>query len=125
MDVLEHIRDDYSALKEWKKVLNPNGIILISVPAFQHLWSHHDKFLGHYRRYNKKDFILNVNLQQTFWALSASTTKVLLVSNMPTNPSSRVPQSDESQSVMLEEEIFSLLRGYVTLVAKVMTLFLL
>ena len=55
MDVLEHIRDDYFALKEWKKVLSPNGIILISVPAFQHLWSHHDEFLGHYRRYNKKD----------------------------------------------------------------------
>ena len=55
MDVLEHIRDDYYALKEWKKILKPNGIILISVPAFQHLWSHHDEFLGHYRRYNKKD----------------------------------------------------------------------
>ena len=55
MDVLEHIQDDYSALKEWKQALKPNGLLLISVPAFQHLWSSHDIFLGHYKRYNKKD----------------------------------------------------------------------
>ena len=55
MDVLEHIKDDYSALKKWKNTLKPNGLLLISVPAFQHLWSSHDIFLGHYKRYNKKD----------------------------------------------------------------------
>ena len=54
MDVLEHIHDDHSALIEWKKTLKPNGLLLISVPAFQHLWSKHDLFLGHYKRYNKK-----------------------------------------------------------------------
>ena len=54
MDVLEHIHDDHSALIEWKKTLKPNGLLLISVPAFQHLWSRHDIFLGHYKRYNKK-----------------------------------------------------------------------
>ena len=57
MDVLEHIQDDYSALKQWKNTLKPNGLILISVPAFQHLWSNHDIFLGHHKRYNKN--ILN------------------------------------------------------------------
>ena len=55
MDVLEHCKDDYSAIKEWKNTLKPNGLLLISVPAFQHLWSSHDIFLGHQRRYNKKD----------------------------------------------------------------------
>ena len=55
MDVLEHIHDDHSALIEWKKTLKPNGLLLISVPAFQHLWSNHDKILGHFKRYNKKD----------------------------------------------------------------------
>ena len=54
MDVLEHIHDDHSALIEWKKTLKPNGLLLISVPAFQHLWSRHDIFLGHHKRYNKK-----------------------------------------------------------------------
>ena len=58
MDVLEHIQNNYSALKEWKHTLKPTGLLLIFVPAFQHLWSSHDIFLGHYKRYNKKD--LNV-----------------------------------------------------------------
>ena len=44
MDVLEHIQDDYLAVKEWKSCLKPNGLLLISVPAFQHLWSSHDIF---------------------------------------------------------------------------------
>ena len=55
---LEHIQNNYSALKEWKHTLKPNGLLLIYVPAFQHLWSSHDIFLGHYKKYNKKD--LNV-----------------------------------------------------------------
>ena len=55
MDVLEHIHDDYLALKEWKNALKPNGLLLISVPAFQHLLSSHDIFLRHHRRYNKKE----------------------------------------------------------------------
>ena len=57
LDVLEHIQADYSALKEWKNTIKPNGLLLISVPAFQHLWSRHDIFLGHYKRYNKNTLI--------------------------------------------------------------------
>ena len=44
MDVLEHIQDDYLALKEWKNILKPTGLLLVSVPAFKHLWSSHDIF---------------------------------------------------------------------------------
>ena len=54
MDVLEHIKEDHTALKEWRNALKPDGLLLITVPAFQHLWSNHDIFLGHYKRYNKK-----------------------------------------------------------------------
>lgn len=66
MDVLEHIENDYSALEEWVKTLKLGGLILITVPAFMHLWSNHDTFLGHYRRYKKselKKIALAVGLQ--------------------------------------------------------------
>ena len=66
MDVLEHIQDDYSTLKEWKNTLKPNGLLLITVPAFQHLWSSHDIFLGHHRRYNKKDISDLAQIQSVF-----------------------------------------------------------
>ena len=54
LDVLEHIDDDIRVLKELKRVLKKDGIILIAVPAFQFLWSEHDVALSHFRRYNHK-----------------------------------------------------------------------
>lgn len=51
LDVLEHIREDSRALAEWNRVLKPGGKLLITVPAYQWLWSDHDESLHHYRRY--------------------------------------------------------------------------
>jgi len=53
-DVLEHIDDHVGALKEWKRVLKDDGAILITVPAYQWLWSDHDVSLHHKRRYTTK-----------------------------------------------------------------------
>ncbi len=50
-DVLEHIERDAEALKEWKRVIKDDGAILITVPAYQWLWSDHDVSLHHKRRY--------------------------------------------------------------------------
>jgi SAM-dependent methyltransferase len=50
-DVLEHIADDEAALAEWLRVLRPGGTLLLSVPAYQWLWSGHDVALHHHRRY--------------------------------------------------------------------------
>ncbi|ASK27609.1 class I SAM-dependent methyltransferase [Neisseria chenwenguii] len=57
MDVLEHVEDDLSLLQEYiGKVKNEGGVkFLISVPAFQFLWSGHDVFLEHCRRYNLQE----------------------------------------------------------------------
>ncbi|MDL2341613.1 MAG: class I SAM-dependent methyltransferase [Patescibacteria group bacterium] len=51
LDVLEHIEDDSKALNEWRRVLKPRGNILITVPAYQWLWTSHDTSLQHFRRY--------------------------------------------------------------------------
>jgi SAM-dependent methyltransferase len=53
-DVLEHIEDHKSALSEWKRVLKDDGAIVITVPAYQWLWSEHDVSLHHRRRYTVK-----------------------------------------------------------------------
>lgn len=55
MDVLEHIEKDSEYLRLIKNKLQDNGIILITVPAFQSLYSLHDKELKHFRRYNHKE----------------------------------------------------------------------
>jgi SAM-dependent methyltransferase len=51
-DVLEHIDQDTETLIAIKRLLAKNGRILITVPAYQWLWSAHDEFLHHKRRYS-------------------------------------------------------------------------
>ncbi len=57
MDVLEHIEDEKGALKQWSESLDKGGLLFITVPAFMSLWSYHDEFLEHKRRYTKKELI--------------------------------------------------------------------
>jgi SAM-dependent methyltransferase len=54
MDVLEHIADDDAFLKKLLDKLTLGGTLLITVPAMQFLFSSHDVFLNHYRRYSRK-----------------------------------------------------------------------
>jgi SAM-dependent methyltransferase len=51
LDVLEHLDDDAEGLAESWRVLAPGGVLLVAVPAYRFLWSEHDEFLGHRRRY--------------------------------------------------------------------------
>ena len=51
MDVLEHVEDDVSLIRQYMESMPLGGKILITVPAFNFLWSGHDVFLGHRRRY--------------------------------------------------------------------------
>lgn len=53
LDVLEHIDDDSRFLTQALKFLKPGGMVIISVPAFQWLWSPVDEAAEHLRRYNK------------------------------------------------------------------------
>jgi len=56
MDVIEHIEDDVAFVRalSQKPFVNDNTIFLITVPAFNKLYCSHDKWLGHYRRYDQK-----------------------------------------------------------------------
>lgn len=53
LDVLEHT-DDKKALTEIYRILSPGGIVIITVPAYQWLWSRWDEALHHKRRYSKE-----------------------------------------------------------------------
>lgn len=56
LDVLEHIGGDREFLEELirRSFFTEQTEILITVPAFQCLYTSHDHFLGHYRRYSLK-----------------------------------------------------------------------
>jgi SAM-dependent methyltransferase len=51
LDVIEHTPDDRATLRELRRVCRPGGFLLVTVPAYQGLWSTHDVANHHYRRY--------------------------------------------------------------------------
>lgn len=54
-DVLEHIRCDQQLIKSMHRCLKPQGRLLLTVPAYKHMWSDWDERLRHVRRYNLRD----------------------------------------------------------------------
>jgi SAM-dependent methyltransferase len=51
LDVLEHVADDAGALRACRRLLAPEGRLMVTVPAYAWLWGRHDELLGHRRRY--------------------------------------------------------------------------
>jgi len=50
-DVVEHIEDDLGFLRHLRDLLEPGGMLYLTVPAYNFLWSHEDVDAGHFRRY--------------------------------------------------------------------------
>jgi SAM-dependent methyltransferase len=57
LDVIEHIADDRGAVQEMFRILKPGGVAVITVPAFQALWSDWDVVLHHQRRYRREPLL--------------------------------------------------------------------
>ena len=55
---MEHIKKDLRELRIAKNKLNKAGYLIINVPAHQQFYNDFDKRVGHFKRYNKKDFFL-------------------------------------------------------------------
>jgi 2-polyprenyl-3-methyl-5-hydroxy-6-metoxy-1,4-benzoquinol methylase len=55
MDVLEHVDDDRGLVKLYAGKVPSGAHFLVTVPAFRFLWSGHDVFLEHKRRYRLAD----------------------------------------------------------------------
>jgi 2-polyprenyl-3-methyl-5-hydroxy-6-metoxy-1,4-benzoquinol methylase len=51
-DVIEHIENDQSAVGKIAQMTYSDGMIIIAVPSGPWLFGHHDRSIGHYRRYS-------------------------------------------------------------------------
>jgi SAM-dependent methyltransferase len=54
LDVIEHIDDDRAAVSSLAAMLRPGGLLVVTVPAFELLWDHHDEINHHRRRYTAR-----------------------------------------------------------------------
>jgi SAM-dependent methyltransferase len=67
LDVLEHLDDPVTVLREARRLCRPGGHLVILVPALQMLWSRWDELLGHHRRYDRP--LLREQLRASGWEL--------------------------------------------------------
>jgi len=56
LDVLEHMDEPLQALRHALELLDPGGALVITVPAFQLLWTKHDELNHHRTRYSRASF---------------------------------------------------------------------
>lgn len=54
-ETLEHIEDENKVLQKVYNLLNDQSTFIFSVPARKKLWGDSDEFVGHLRRYEKKE----------------------------------------------------------------------
>jgi len=52
-DVIEHLSEPSLLLNEFQRILAPGGLVIVTVPAYQWLWSQTDSYAGHFSRFDK------------------------------------------------------------------------
>lgn len=55
LDVLEHIEDAGAAVDHAASILEPGGVVIVTVPAYRHLWTTHDDLNRHVTRYTPNE----------------------------------------------------------------------
>lgn len=71
LDVIEHTPDDRATFEELRRVSKPDGWLLVTVPAYQALWSQHDEANHHFRRYNRR--MLRDAARESGWTVDRMT----------------------------------------------------
>jgi SAM-dependent methyltransferase len=74
-DVLEHLDDDFGALREMRAVAKEGGGLLVLVPQHRWLWSGADTFAHHRRRYRRRDLadVVAAGGFEMIWSTSFTT----------------------------------------------------
>ncbi len=88
-DVIEHIEDDLGILKQVNFFMEENGVLLLTVPAYNLLWSDEDDYIGHFRRYTLKSITRTLSkagfkVEYSSYLFSFLVMPILLFRSLPT-----------------------------------------
>ena len=118
MDVLEHVVDDVGLLKSYVDIALEGTHYFITVPAFSFIWSEHDDFLEHQRRYSLSHIekvIVDSGLQLVsscyFYGVLFPLVAVMRSFGGKHAPKGREPQSQLTQHHPLANSILSSVCG--------------
>jgi SAM-dependent methyltransferase len=104
LDVIEHCENDSQILSECYRVCADGGLIAITVPALQWLWSNNDVINDHKRRYSQSDLRSRVSeagfqirrmTYNNFFIFPMAAALLLLRSKAEMEPELATPSSDE------------------------------
>ncbi|KAA5543631.1 class I SAM-dependent methyltransferase [Roseiconus nitratireducens] len=125
LDVLEHLDDPWTALRHALTLLRDDGLMVITVPAFNELWTQHDDINHHRIRYTKRSFgklaeecSLRVDRCEYFfhWVAAAKLGVRLKEKIRPTDPRpAEVPPAAVNQLLRWGSEIERRLFGWMKL----------
>ncbi|HET9481877.1 MAG TPA: methyltransferase domain-containing protein [Candidatus Polarisedimenticolia bacterium] len=57
MDIIEHVENDESVLRELARVIRPGGTLVLSSPLHPDSWTSFDDVVGHLRRYRPQELL--------------------------------------------------------------------
>lgn len=70
-DVVCQVTDPAQAVREFSRVLKPDGVVVLTMPAYQWMYSYHDKEVGNLRRYTRGE--VNALLRAGGFTVATST----------------------------------------------------
>ncbi|MCD4673200.1 MAG: class I SAM-dependent methyltransferase [Anaerolineaceae bacterium] len=105
-DVLEHMPDDRLVLNDLRQMLTPDGILVLTVPAYPALWSYFDVAAKHARRYTQESLTAvlqaaGYEVQQVSYFMALSFPLVWLTRRMAKN--NPPPGSEELDERVVNE----------------------
>ena len=113
-DVIEHIEEDTDVLQQMYRALKPGGIMLLTVPQHQWLWSQVDEYSCHVRRYDAAELHRKVEGAGFVILRSTSFISLLLPAMMISRGAKKHQRGDESETAELAiPKVVNVLFGFV------------
>jgi hypothetical protein len=105
IDVLEHVVEDVELLSHYVKEAQSNSTFIVTVPAFTALWSPHDDFLEHKRRYTRAELesvvaLSGLTIEESRYLFSILTPAIFLIRKLKSK-SNRVGSDMKKSSPLI------------------------